>query len=115
MFQDDVYSDLNLNNLSCFEKLKREILHGNYAPGEKLSMDKLKNDLGLGQSQIREALNRLLCKGLVQVEENKGYRVSAISEEDFSDLCHTILQIEHIALRQSLKLGDDKWEINLVA
>lgn len=112
MFQNNDTIDTNLN---CYEKLKRDIIDGVYAPCEKLSMSKLTQALKVGQSPIREALSRLLAKGLVEMEENKGFRVPCISENDLYDLCRTIAQIENVAIRQSLQLGDDKWEINFVA
>lgn len=99
----------------CFEMLSRDILDGIYAPGEKLSMIKMKKALSAGQSPIREALSCLLSKGLVQQEKNKGFRVICISEKDIRDLFATIIKIDTIALQQSIEFGDDQWEVNLVA
>jgi len=103
------------SNHSCYERLKRDLLDGVYAPGEKLSMFKIKKAINFGQSPIREALSRLLSKGIVFQEENKGFRVMFVSEADFRDLFQTIKQIETLAMRQAIELGDDEWEVNLVA
>ena len=102
-------------SFSCFNQLKKNILNGLYSPGEKLTISKIKKGHQWGQSPIREALSRLITKELVEFEENKGFRVSRISEAELRDLFQTIRQIESIAIRQSLEHGDDQCEVNLVA
>lgn len=104
--------DLHVN---CFKKLQRDIINGTYAPGEKLSTSKLTEALLVGQSPIREALSRLVAQELVQLEENKGFRVSPISEKDLNDVYRSTAQISCIAIKQAIELGTDKWEVNLVA
>lgn len=98
-----------------YEQLQKDIIDGEYLPLEKLVMAKLKKKLNAGQSPIREALSRLVPKGLVELESNKGFRVAGISEADILDLCTTSSKIESIALEESITHGDDRWEDNLVA
>ena len=69
----------------------------------------------MGTSPIREALMRLEAEGLVELEQNKGFRVSEVSRENLLDLMHTRIEIENIALRWSIEKGDVEWEANLLS
>ena len=100
--------------LQCYDHLHDDIINGKLAPGQKLKIDLLKEQFGIGQSPIREALSRLASSGLVHVLTNKGFCVSEISESDIRDTYRTFFQIESLALKQAIKLGDDAWESNIV-
>jgi DNA-binding GntR family transcriptional regulator len=50
----------------------------------------------------------------VQLEQNKGFRVSEVSRENLLDLMQTRIEIESIALRWSLQKGGVEWEANLL-
>jgi DNA-binding GntR family transcriptional regulator len=57
---------------------------------------------------------RLEAEGLVELEQNKGFRVSEVSRENLFDLMQTRVEIETIALRWSLEKGGVEWEANLL-
>ncbi len=99
----------------CYEQLQAEIVEGILKPGEKLKVGPIKERLGMVQSPVREALCRLVAFGLVDVEDNKGFRVSTISEADIRDIYATFTYIENRALALAIKHGDDAWEASLVA
>jgi DNA-binding GntR family transcriptional regulator len=92
-----------------------KIMHGILAPGQKLRVEVLKDKYGVGASTLREAITRLGGEALVTSEEQRGFRVAGVSLADFTDLSHTRKFIEVEALRQSIMMGDDDWEANLVA
>ena len=58
---------------------------------------------------------RLEAEGLVELEQNKGFRVSEVSRENLLDLMRTRIEIESIALRWSLEKGGVEWEANLLS
>lgn len=99
----------------CYKTLRSKIICGDFAPGEKLQIAKLKACLNSGPTPIREALSRLSSSGLVEVEENKGFRVKNISEVEVKDLYATFNKIEILALSQAIDLGDASWEANILA
>lgn len=101
--------------LKCFEQLQNEIINGILQPGQKLKMSLLKDKLNMGQSPIREALSRLTQAGLVEAEENKGFRVAQMSEQNIRDTYHVYLAIELLAIEQAMRLGDDSWEATIVS
>ncbi len=99
----------------CQAIIESNILNGVYKPGEKLGMHRLRDELGIGLSPIREALSKLLSTGLIVAEDNKGFSVVRITQKEIRDLSHTYALIESLALQQAIKHGDDEWEANITA
>lgn len=97
-----------------YQKLLEDILKGNLEPGRKLRLHALKTQYDIGNSPLREALNRLSVNGMVTREENKGFRVSSASLEELMELVRTRCWLEEIALRESIRNGDKEWEEKIV-
>jgi|EndMetStandDraft_5_1072996.scaffolds.fasta_scaffold78813_2 GntR family carbon starvation induced transcriptional regulator len=99
----------------CYKSLKEAIIRGEFAPGEKLRIAKLKSYLNVGPTPIREALSRLASSGLIDMEANRGFFVRNISEAEVRDIYATFNKIELLALNQAMELGDTSWEANILA
>ena len=97
-----------------YQRLLDDILAGRLEPGRKLRLQALKDQYDVGNSPLREALNRLSANGLVVREENKGFRVSPASADELMELIRTRCWLEEIALRESIRNGDDRWEERIV-
>lgn len=97
------------------ESLRQDIANGLFLPGDKLQMEKLKEQYGVGYGVLREALSRLVTTGLVQLEEQCGFCVTPLSIDELYDLYHIRAHIECLALELSMKHGDDRWEADVVA
>lgn len=94
--------------------LRADISRGLLAPSQPLRMEALKARFEVGFSPIREALSRLLAEGLVELEPNRGFRVSALSREDLLDIAIARIAVETYAIRRAIALGDDDWEAAIV-
>lgn len=99
----------------AYGDLLKDILDGALEPGMKLQAEMLKARYGFSGTTLREALARLTAESLVTFEGQRGFRVAALSHEDFSDLCEVRKLIEVEALRRSILAGDDEWEARVVA
>lgn len=99
---------------SVYDRLRADVLAGRLAPGEKLRTDYLRERYQTGVSPIREALSQLSSDGLVVREDQKGFRVAAVSKGDLLDLVKTRCWLEEIAIRESIAGGGMKWEEELV-
>jgi DNA-binding GntR family transcriptional regulator len=99
---------------SVYEQLRADVLNGSLRPGEKLGAEALRSRFNTGSSPVREALNRLLSEGLVALEEQKGFRVAAVSKEELSELVKTRGWIDGAAMTESISRFDPLWEENLV-
>ena len=99
---------------SALNRIRSDIIACRLMPDERLRFEALRERYGMGVSPLREALMRLEAEGLVQLEQNKGFRVSEVSRENLLDLMRTRIEIETIALRWSLEKGGVDWEANLL-
>ena len=99
---------------AVYDRLLEDILNGKLEPGLKLRLQVMKKQYDVGNSPLREALNRLSENGMVVREENKGFRVAPASEEELKELIRTRCWLEEIALRESIANGDDTWEEKVV-
>ena len=100
---------------SAYLRLRAEIIAGQKAPTERLAVGSLTEELEIGASPIREALNRLASDGFVTATGQQGFRVADMSNEDLIDVTNTRVLLETEALRQSIESGDDAWEASVVA
>jgi GntR family transcriptional regulator, carbon starvation induced regulator len=101
-------------NASALTQLRSDIIACRLMPNERLRVEALRERYRMGTSPIREALMRLEAEGLVELEQNKGFRVCEVSVENLTDLMRTRIEIEGIALRWSLEKGGVEWEANLI-
>ena len=94
--------------------LRRDIIRGLLAPGQRLKIEALTERYGVGLSPVREALSLLTTTGLVIREDRRGFRVAPVSNADYADAMLLIGRLWPFALRISLKQGDAAWEQRLV-
>jgi len=102
-------------NATVLTQIRSDIIACRLVPNERLRVETLRERYGMGTSPIREALMRLNAEGLVELEQNKGFRVSEVSRENLVDLMSTRIEIEAIALRWSIERGGVDWEANLLS
>jgi len=97
-----------------YRDLRKQIIHGEIPPGQKLKVESLKVLLESGNSPIREALSLLTSDQLVERIDQRGFVVAQASKANFQEILMLRCQLEDIALRASIKSGDDSWEEQLV-
>ena len=81
-------------NASALSRIRSDIIACRLMPNERLRFEALRERYGMGVSPLREALMRLEAEGLVELEQNKGFRVSEVSRENLVDLMLTRIEIE---------------------
>ena len=70
--------------------LRQKIQKSELAPGEWLREARLCGEFGVGRSIVRRALRTLADDGLIELEENRGARVSATTAEEVFARCPPI-------------------------
>ena len=83
-------------------------------PGSKLRVEAIGQRYGVGASPLREALNRLSAEGLVERNDQRGFNVAALRWDELPILTRNRLQLEALALRESIEHRDAAWEDRLV-
>lgn len=68
-----------------YEHLRRAVLDGEIAPGERIGEVELGERLGVSRTPIREAIMRLTQDGLLVAEANKGVRVRTVTAQEACD------------------------------
>ncbi|MEP9358066.1 GntR family transcriptional regulator [Sphingomonas sp. KR3-1] len=87
--------------------LRQQIQKSELAPGEWLRESRLCAEFGIGRSIARRALRILADDGLVEIEENRGARVSATTVEEVFDLYEVRAALYGLAARFACLRGSD--------
>ena len=88
--------------------LRLQIQKSDLAPGEWLREARLCAEFGVGRSIVRRALRTLADDGLIEIEENRGARVSATTVEEVFDLYEVRAALYGLAARFACQRASDK-------
>lgn len=99
---------------AVYEQLRSDIAHGQLEPGAKLRVEAMCTRYGVGASPLREALSRLSSEGLVDRTDLRGFSVAPLHWEELPILTRNRVQVESIALRESIDRRDAEMEDKLV-
>lgn len=99
---------------AVYEHLRSDIAHGVLEPGSKLRVEAICERYGVGVSPLREALSRLSAEGLVERSDLRGFSVAPLHWAELPILTHTRIQLESMALRESIDRRDAEMEDQLV-
>lgn len=97
------------------QRLRGAILTGELAPGERLVLANLATDLSISPTPLREALQTLAAEGLVEIEAQKGARVTSVSIDDLEDLYRMRISLEPSTLQMSVENSDEAYRESIRA
>jgi DNA-binding GntR family transcriptional regulator len=97
------------------EAIRGRILSGELAPGAKLNLDRMREELEVSVSSLREAITRLVADGLVTAEEQRGYAVAPVSLDNLDEVTRLRMELEPLALRGAIRNGGLDWETDVTA
>lgn len=100
---------------NAYRRIRTDIIFGRAAPGQRLRLERLKDDYGVSVSTLREILNRLASEGLVVAEGQRGFEVSPVSIQNLKEIAALRMLLEEHALEQSFAAGDMDWEGRIVS
>ena len=98
---------------AVYEQLRADIAQGVLEPGSKLRVGATCERYGVGASPLREALNRLSAEGLVSRNDQRGFSVADLNWQDLPILTRNRMQLESLALAESIERRDAAWEDQL--
>jgi DNA-binding GntR family transcriptional regulator len=90
------------------QRLRRDILSGVLAPGERIIEEQLTQRFGISRAPLREALRELAQQGLVEHIPRRGVRVAELSRTDMDELFGLRDLLERYAMRLALPLPGNR-------
>ena len=98
-----------------YRRIRADIVFGRLPPGERLTLDRMRDAYEVGVSTLREMLSRLSSEGLIVAEGSRGFQVTPISAANLREVAAMRCLLESHALRLSFEAGDMDWEGGVVA
>jgi len=100
---------------TTYRRVRADIVYGRLAPGQKLTLDRMRDTYGSAVSTLREIFNGLASEGLITAEGARGFEVASISPDNLREVAAMRQLLECDALRSSFEAGDVEWEGRVVA
>lgn len=94
--------------------LRRDIIRGAFAPGERLATEFLASFYNIGYSPMREAIVLLSSSDLTVHEHQRGRFVAQVSLRDWLDVEDVYLRTNKMMMSLAMERGDEAWEEKMV-
>jgi DNA-binding GntR family transcriptional regulator len=91
----------------AYEELRRRILDDQIAPGERLLLRPLADQLGLSVMPVRDALRMLEGDGLVTLQSHRGATVTEIPKDAVLQIISMRMWLEVLAVKEAAVLHTD--------
>ncbi|RFA14597.1 hypothetical protein B7R21_06030 [Subtercola boreus] len=91
---------------SALNQLRERLLSGFYSPGVALTAADLAESLGMSRTPVREALRTLASEGLVEMEMNRGARVTVWDDEKLAVVFDIRSLLEGLACRRAAERAE---------
>ena len=97
-----------LLNQKVYHALKKAIIRGDIKQNSKLVLTEIAKSLGVSNTPIREAVNKLASEGLVKIIPNKGIIVKEINIDDFREILQIRAFLDGLIIKIALQKITDK-------
>lgn len=99
--QTDLFAARRFQTKQAFvyHTLRAAIMHGEFAPGQRLRTEELAQRLGVSPIPVREALQLLQAERLVELVPHMGARVAPISAASIAEIFAIMEGLERVATR----------------
>jgi len=94
--------------------LEADIVGGTYRPGQELKQGEIAERFAISRIPVRDALQLLASRGLVDLVPNRRARVISLGAAEIEEVYHLRLLLESDCLRQSIRRMRDE-DVALIA
>lgn len=84
------------------DEIRQRIVLGALAPGTRIDVDELADELGSSRIPVREAIRRLEAEGLVLNMPRRGVVITAVRSQDIDDAYELLESAELLAARRAV-------------
>ena len=84
-----------------YQEIRRSLMVGSFAPGDKVSLRNLAQQLGTSLTPVRGAVNRLTAEGAFQVLPNRWVVIPPMTREKFEEITAWRVKLESAAARKA--------------
>jgi DNA-binding GntR family transcriptional regulator len=98
-----------------YRRIRADIVLGRLPPGQRLTLDRMRDAYGTSVGTLREMFNRLASEGLIDAEGSRGFQVTSISPANLREVAAMRQLLESHGLEKSFQAGDIEWEGRVVA
>ena len=103
------------NEKGIYRELEKRLTTNEFLHGAKLRAEILREEFGCSASSVREVLFRLSTQGLVNFQDQRGFRVPERSSKKVIELTHMRVLLEGEGAVLSIRQGGVAWEARLTA
>ena len=103
------------NEKGIYRELEKRLTTNEFLHGAKLRAEILRDEFGCSASSVREVLFRLSTRGLVNFQDQRGFRVPERSSKKVIELTHMRVLLEGEGAVLSIRQGGVAWEARLTA
>ena len=83
---------------AAYRYIAERIVDGRYAPGRRLVLSQLADELDMSVVPVREAIRRLEAEGLVTFERNVGAQVAMLNADEYTTAYQALTVVESAAI-----------------
>ena len=98
-----------------YNRLCTMLRQGEFTPGEPVPVARIADAFGISPMPVREALTRLLAKGVLTNVSGRSVGVPKVSLENLTDVRNVRLEVESVAVGWSIKNSDEKFIKDLIS
>lgn len=103
------------DEISIYELVRDRVVNGEFPPNQRLKSAELADQYRISASSMREILFRLSTVGLVNFQEQRGFRIPEQSEQLQHELTQFRIMLEMEGAVLSIRSGNVDWESRLMA
>ncbi|WP_198672311.1 GntR family transcriptional regulator [Pseudogemmobacter bohemicus] len=90
----------------AYSSLRKALLMGRFAPGQSVTIRGLGASLGISATPVREALQRLIAEGALELAANRTVQVPIMTRARFAEITAIRLRLEPFAGEEALPNAD---------
>ena len=94
--------------------LKNAIVRGDLKPNSKLTLSEISESLGVSNTPIREAINKLASEGFLKIIPNRGIIIEKINIDDIQEILQIRAALDGLIAKLASKKISDKETDNLL-